>query len=84
MVTNWPVVAIAAGLGEPKNVIVTSTRNTPVRDSILYVEKKATAKEGINSFPTEDLFSVFCHNRFCLPDLITYSAVKLLSPQRNK
>ena len=37
-----------------------------VRDSIIQAEKKATPKEGTNSFPTEDLFSVFCNNPFCL------------------
>jgi hypothetical protein len=78
MVTNWPVVAIAAGLGEPKNVIVTSTRNTPVRDSIIYVEKKSTAKEGTNSFPTEDLPFFETIDFVC--SLGAYSAVKLLCP----
>jgi hypothetical protein len=34
MVTNWPVVAIATGLEEPKNVVTTSIKNTPVRDSL--------------------------------------------------
>jgi hypothetical protein len=62
MVTNWPVVAIVTGLGEPKNVAVTSIKNTPVRDSIIHIEKKATAKEGTKSFPREVLLIEFCSN----------------------
>ena len=60
MVTSWPVVAIVIGLGEPKNSVATSIKNMPVRDSIIHVEKKATAKEGTNNLPAEDGSSVFC------------------------
>ena len=60
MVTSWPVVAIVTGLEEPKNSVATSIKNMPVRDCIIHVEKKATAKEGTNSLPTEDFSSVFC------------------------
>ena len=59
MVTSWPVVAIVAGLEEPKNSVATSTKNMPVRDSIIHVEKKTAAKEGTNSFPIE-VSSVLC------------------------
>ena len=39
MVTNWLAVAIETASEEPKNVNVMSTRNMPVRDSIIHVEK---------------------------------------------
>jgi len=58
------VVAIVTGLGEPKNVDVTSIRNTPVRDSIIHVERKATAKEGTNNFPAEDFSFVLRTSQF--------------------
>jgi hypothetical protein len=33
---------------------------------MIQVERKAAPKEGANSFPSEDQFSVFCNNRFSL------------------
>jgi len=44
--------AIETGFGEPKNVAVTSIRNTPVRDSIIHVEK--TAKNSTGTKPKKD------------------------------
>ena len=66
MVTSWPVVAIVTGVGEPKNSVATSIRNMPVRDSIIHVEKKATAKAGTNNLPAEDCSSVLCTVDFFL------------------
>ena len=60
IVTSWPVVAIVTGLDEPKNSVATSIKNMPVRDSIIHVEKKATAREGTNNLPAEDGSSVLC------------------------
>ena len=82
MVTSWPVVAIVTGLEEPKNSVATSIRNMPVRDSIIHVEKKATAKEGTKYLPAEDGSSVFCTVDFFLQiipnDRRGCSAVSLL------
>jgi len=48
------VAAIDVGLDKPKNVAVTSSRNTPMRDSIIHVDEKASIKIGTNNFPDED------------------------------
>jgi hypothetical protein len=87
-VTNCPVVAIETGLGDPKNVAVTSSRNMLVIVSIIMVDKKAIVKEGTNSLPAEDSsFKLCCNFRACrvFPnDSGKCSAVNLLCSQQNK
>jgi hypothetical protein len=62
MVTNWLAVAMETGSEKPKNAIVTSSKNNPVRNSIKCVEKNAKVSDGTNRLPEETFSIEFCFN----------------------